>query len=249
MEKTHQPTTVSSIYWKNLLPGPLLRFTLLSIDFKKRRDPALLFLVKKHYGNQKIRGWQSHIQQQGLSIENIQHLLYVIVERSQDCKCRDSSSGYPKVFLGTVNLKDPPLGFFPYPVKRCWAGRTGLQLASPTTGKERSSLQPIWLHFTAIHRETYWRQTSGHTRTLTFGFALGFSCSNFLAAASMDAAAPSNSVSAMTVGSSGSTHSVPKSSPKRVILGSRRPQGSDLITNSIRICMQECSISWLAALP
>lgn len=46
--------------------------------------------------------------------------------------------------------------------------------------------------------------------TLTFGLALGFSCSNFFAAASIDAAAPSSSVSAMTVGSSGSTHSVPE---------------------------------------
>lgn len=45
--------------------------------------------------------------------------------------------------------------------------------------------------------------------TFTLGLALGFSCSSFLAAASMDAAAPSSSVSAMTVGSSGSTHSDP----------------------------------------
>lgn len=45
--------------------------------------------------------------------------------------------------------------------------------------------------------------------TLTLGLALGFSCSSFLAAASMAAAAPSSSFSAMTVGSSGSTHSVP----------------------------------------
>lgn len=43
----------------------------------------------------------------------------------------------------------------------------------------------------------------------TFGLALGLSCSSFLAAASMDAAAPSSSVSAITVGSSGSTHSEP----------------------------------------
>ena len=43
----------------------------------------------------------------------------------------------------------------------------------------------------------------------TLGLALGLSCSSFLAAASMDAAAPSSSVSAMTVGSSGSTHSDP----------------------------------------
>lgn len=47
-------------------------------------------------------------------------------------------------------------------------------------------------------------------QTLTFGLALGFSCSNFFAAASIDAAAPNSSVSAMTVGSSGSTHSVPE---------------------------------------
>lgn len=46
--------------------------------------------------------------------------------------------------------------------------------------------------------------------TLTLGLALGFSCSNFFAAASIDAAAPKSSVSAMTVGSSGSTHSVPE---------------------------------------
>lgn len=44
----------------------------------------------------------------------------------------------------------------------------------------------------------------------TLGLALGFSCSSFLAAASMDAAAPNSSVSAITVGSSGSTHSVPE---------------------------------------
>lgn len=59
----------------------------------------------------------------------------------------------------------------------------------------------------------------------------------------MDAAAPSNSVSAMTVGSSGSTHSVPKISPKRVILGSCRLQGSGFITNDIWICMQGHSLS------
>lgn len=46
--------------------------------------------------------------------------------------------------------------------------------------------------------------------TCTLGLALGFSCSSFLAAASMDAAAPRSSVSAMTVGSSGSTHSDPE---------------------------------------
>lgn len=138
----------------------------------------------------------------------------------------DSSSGYPKVFFWLVNLKDSPTGFFPDPVKRCWAGRTGVQLARLTTRNKTSSLQHSQLHGTAIHLEAYWHQTSSHTWTLTFGFALGFSCSNFLAAASMDAAAPSNSVSAMTVGSSGSTHSVPKISPKRVIQGSCRPQGS-----------------------
>lgn len=44
---------------------------------------------------------------------------------------------------------------------------------------------------------------------ITLGFALGLSCSSFLAAASMDAAAPKSSFSAMTVGSSGSTHSDP----------------------------------------
>ena len=44
---------------------------------------------------------------------------------------------------------------------------------------------------------------------LTLGLARGFSCSSFLAAASMAAAAPRSSFSAMTVGSSGSTHSVP----------------------------------------
>ncbi|TNN87625.1 hypothetical protein EYF80_001972 [Liparis tanakae] len=40
-------------------------------------------------------------------------------------------------------------------------------------------------------------------RPPTLGLARGFSCSSFLAAASMDAAAPSSSVSAITVGSSG----------------------------------------------
>lgn len=44
---------------------------------------------------------------------------------------------------------------------------------------------------------------------LTLGLARGFSCSSFFAAASMAAAAPRSSFSAMTVGSSGSTHSVP----------------------------------------
>lgn len=43
----------------------------------------------------------------------------------------------------------------------------------------------------------------------TFGLTLGLSCSSFLAAASMEAAAPRSSVSAITVGSSGSTHSEP----------------------------------------
>lgn len=47
----------------------------------------------------------------------------------------------------------------------------------------------------------------GQARTL--GLVLGLSCSSFLAAASMAAAAPRSSFSAMTVGSSGSTHSVP----------------------------------------
>lgn len=51
----------------------------------------------------------------------------------------------------------------------------------------------------------------------TLGLALGFSCSSFLAAASMEAAAPSSSVSAMTVGSSGSTHSDPKPHHREVI--------------------------------
>lgn len=46
--------------------------------------------------------------------------------------------------------------------------------------------------------------------TSTLGLALGFSCSNFLAAASMDVAAPRSSVSAITVGSWGSTHSDPE---------------------------------------
>ncbi len=49
-------------------------------------------------------------------------------------------------------------------------------------------------------------------RFLTLGLARGLSCSSFLAAASMAAAAPSSSFSAMTVGSSGSTHSVPRES-------------------------------------
>lgn len=49
----------------------------------------------------------------------------------------------------------------------------------------------------------------GEGAGLTLGLALGFSCSSFLAAASMAAAAPRSSFSAMTVGSSGSTHSVP----------------------------------------
>lgn len=44
---------------------------------------------------------------------------------------------------------------------------------------------------------------------MTLGLARGFSCSSFFAAASMAAAAPRSSFSAMTVGSSGSTHSVP----------------------------------------
>lgn len=126
----------------------------------------------------------------------------------------------PQVFFWVVNLKDPPVGFSPFPVQRCRAGRAGGQLGSLTAGKETSLLRHTKLHLTVVCRKTQWHQTSSHTRTLTFGFALGFSCSNFLAAASMDAAAPSNSVSAMTVGSSGSTHSVPKISPKRVILGS-----------------------------
>lgn len=51
--------------------------------------------------------------------------------------------------------------------------------------------------------------------TTTLGLALGLSCSSFLAAASMAAAAPSSSFSAMTVGSSGSTHSVPRKNEKR----------------------------------
>lgn len=46
--------------------------------------------------------------------------------------------------------------------------------------------------------------------TSTLGLALGFNCSNFLAAASMDVAAPRSSVSAITVGSWGSTHSDPE---------------------------------------
>lgn len=52
----------------------------------------------------------------------------------------DSSSGYPKVFFWVVNLKDSPTGVFPYPVKRCWAGRAGLQFASLTTWNKTSSL-------------------------------------------------------------------------------------------------------------
>ena len=44
---------------------------------------------------------------------------------------------------------------------------------------------------------------------LTLGLVRGRSCSSFLAAASMAAAAPKSSFSAITVGSSGSTHSVP----------------------------------------
>lgn len=54
-------------------------------------------------------------------------------------------------------------------------------------------------------------QIQSENSRLTFGLALGLSCSSFLAAASIDAAAPSSSVSAMTVGSSGSTHSEPES--------------------------------------
>ena len=43
----------------------------------------------------------------------------------------------------------------------------------------------------------------------TLAVARGLSCISFLAAASIDLAAPSNSFSAITVGSSGSTKSVP----------------------------------------
>lgn len=45
---------------------------------------------------------------------------------------------------------------------------------------------------------------------LTLAFCLGFNNASFLAAASMELAAPNNSVSAITVGSSGSTQSEPK---------------------------------------
>lgn len=54
--------------------------------------------------------------------------------------------------------------------------------------------------------------------TSTLGLALGFSCSNFLAAASMDVAAPRSSVSAITVGSWGSTHSDPEVGRSRAFL-------------------------------
>ena len=43
----------------------------------------------------------------------------------------------------------------------------------------------------------------------TLAFLRGLSCDSFWAAASIDLAAVSNSLSAMTVGSSGSTQSVP----------------------------------------
>jgi hypothetical protein len=46
---------------------------------------------------------------------------------------------------------------------------------------------------------------------LTFTDLLGRRLANFFAAASIEAAAPSNSFSAITVGSSGSTQSVPAS--------------------------------------
>lgn len=63
-----------------------------------------------------------------------------------------------------------------------------------------------------------------HSRCLTptLGFARGLSCSSFLAAASMDAAAPSSSVSAITVGSSGSTHSDPGEGHQRSFSTKRR---------------------------
>lgn len=60
------------------------------------------------------------------------------------------------------------------------------------------------------HQPWQWRAEKADNGSLTFGLALGLSCSSFLAAASMDAAAPSSSVSAITVGSSGSTHSEPE---------------------------------------
>lgn len=60
------------------------------------------------------------------------------------------------------------------------------------------------------HWPWQWRAEKADNSSLTFGLALGLSCSSFLAAASMDAAAPSSSVSAITVGSSGSTHSEPE---------------------------------------
>ncbi len=49
-----------------------------------------------------------------------------------------------------------------------------------------------------------------YIKYLTFGLSLGFSSASFLAAASIEAAAPSNSFSAMTFGSSGSTQSDPR---------------------------------------
>lgn len=58
-------------------------------------------------------------------------------------------------------------------------------------------------------QQPLWDSVSQWKRLLTLGLVLGLSCSSFLAAASMAAAAPSSSFSAMTVGSSGSTHSVP----------------------------------------
>lgn len=62
----------------------------------------------------------------------------------------------------------------------------------------------------------------GSAPRATLGLALGFSCSSFLAAASMAAAAPSSSFSAMTVGSSGSTHSVPRGDRNQDRLKPRR---------------------------
>lgn len=59
----------------------------------------------------------------------------------------------------------------------------------------------------------------------TLGFALGFSCSSFLAAASIDAAAPKSSVSAMNVVSSGSTHSDPKRDSHRLNLKRHNTSG------------------------
>lgn len=82
--------------------------------------------------------------------------------------------------------------------------------------------QEYQTYLTAIHIisidqnvELYWYNLNiyilrDNCQRITFIFCLGLRLASFLAAASIDAAAPNNSFSAITVGSSGSTHSEPK---------------------------------------